>query len=206
MSDLRGLASAIVLALFVALPARAEEVALSQALAERTLGRADAPITIIEYASMTCPHCAQFDRDTLPRLKATYIDTGKVKLIYRDFPLDGAALRAAALARCAPPERYFPLLDVLFQQQDVLSRAKGDKEQLDVLEKLGRQAGMRKETIDACLNSNELLDGIAAMRLRGETEFKIDGTPAFIIGQQKFNGRPSFEELEEALKPLLPGD
>src|SRR5216683_4062242 len=76
---------------------------------DRVLGQADAPVTIIEYASLTCPHCAAFDRDTLPKIRQNWIDTGKAKLVYRDFPLDGWALRAAMVARCAPPERYFGL-------------------------------------------------------------------------------------------------
>jgi protein-disulfide isomerase len=177
----------------------AVEVPLEQALAERTLGKADAPITIIEYASLTCPHCRDFDAQTLPKVKAAYIDTGKAKLIYRDFPLDGLALRAAGLARCAPPERYFPMIDTLFQQQDNWSRA---KDPMDALAKLGRLAGMSPDLIDACLKSDKLMDGIVNIRLGGEQQFKVDSTPTFLINGTKVSGFLPFEEFDKLLKPL----
>jgi protein-disulfide isomerase len=201
---LRRIALAVVVLLLglsplAATDASAVEVPLEQALAERTLGKADAPITIIEYASLTCPHCAQFDKETLPKIKAAYVDTGKAKLVYRDFPLDGLALRAAALARCAPAERYFPLIDTLFQQQDSWSRA---KDPLDALAKLGRLAGMSPDLIDACLKSDKLMDGIVNIRLGGEQQFKVDSTPTFVINGTKVNGAQPFEEFDRLLKPL----
>ena len=179
--------------------ARAVEVPLEQALAERTMGKADAPITIIEYASLTCPHCKDFDTETLPKVKAAYIDTGKAKLVYRDFPLDGLALRAAALARCAPAERYFPLIDILFKQQDSWSRA---KDPLDALAKIGRLAGMSQDLVDACLKSDKLMDGIVNIRMGGEQQFKVDSTPTFIINGTRVNGFMPFEEFDKVLKPL----
>src|SRR5712672_1410926 len=96
---------------------------------DRVLGKADAPITIIEYASLTCPHCAHFEVDVLPKLKAKWIDTGKAKLVLRDFPLDEPALRAAMVARCAPPERFFGFIDALFQGQNAWARPEVDHEQ-----------------------------------------------------------------------------
>src|SRR5262249_57342023 len=90
---------------------------------DRILGKPDAPITIVEYASLTCPHCAAFERDTLPKLKTQYIDTGKVKLIYRDFPLDSRATLAAMIARCAPRDRYFGFVDAFFRSQDQWARS-----------------------------------------------------------------------------------
>src|SRR4051812_28047296 len=113
---LTGLAAAAVVALAIALPAlpgsvHAQTAGAAVGKSERVLGKADAPITIIEYASLTCPHCAEFDKTVLPRLKESYIDAGKVKLLYRDFPLDGVALKASMVARCLPPERYFGFID-----------------------------------------------------------------------------------------------
>ena len=115
------LAAAIAAAAVAPTLALAQEISFEKAMAERVLGKADAPITIIEYASLTCPHCARFSKETLPKLKAAYVDTGKVKLIYRDFPFDGLALRAAALARCAPSERYFAVIDTLLTPQSLLA-------------------------------------------------------------------------------------
>src|SRR6185312_15839778 len=115
--------------------ARAADQAPPPTPQDHVLGKADAPITITEYASLTCPHCAEFDRDTLPKIKKNWIDTGKAKLVYRDFPLDQLALRAAMLARCAPPDRYFAFINTLFQSQDTWARS-SDPEQ--ALERIGR--------------------------------------------------------------------
>ena len=201
---MRRIALGIVVLLFglspLAMPAaKAATVPLEQALAERTLGKADAPITIIEYASLTCPHCRDFDIETLPKIKAAYIDTGKAKLIYRDFPLDGLALRAAAMARCAPPDRYFALIDILFKQQDSWSRA---KDPLDALGKIGRLAGMTQDTVDSCLKDEKLLDGVVNIRVEGERQAKVESTPTFIINGTKISGAQPFEEFEKVLKPL----
>ncbi len=185
--------------LLAAPPALADELPLEQVLADRVMGKADAPITIIEYASLTCPHCAAFDKETLPKLKEAYIDSGKAKLIYRDFPLDGLALRAAALARCAPADRYFALIDILFRQQDSWSRA---KDPMEALGKIGRLAGMSQETIDACLKSDKLMDGVVNIRLEGEKQFKVESTPTFVINGTKISGAQPFEEFDKVLKPL----
>jgi protein-disulfide isomerase len=179
--------------------ARAATVPLEQALSERVMGKADAPITIVEYASLTCPHCRDFDQETLPKIKATYIDTGQAKLVFRDFPLDGLALRAAAMARCAPPERYFALIDILFKQQESWSRA---KDPMDALGKLGRLAGMTQETVDSCLKDEKLLDGVVNIRVQAEKDAKVESTPTFVINGTKISGAQPFEEFDKVLKPL----
>lgn len=169
---------------------------------DRVLGRAEAPITIIEYASLTCPHCARFHRETLPQLKAAYIDTGKVKLVFRDFPFDGLALRAAALARCAPSERYFAMVDTLFQQQESWSRA---KDPLLSIGNIGKLAGMSQATVDACFQNTKLLDSIVQIRVDGEKTHGVDSTPTFLIGGKKISGAQPFEEFDKLLKSLPGG-
>jgi protein-disulfide isomerase len=195
---------ALIAAAFAAIPslASAQEVALDKAMADRVLGKADAPITIIEYASMTCPHCARFHKETLPKLKAAYIDTGKVKLVYRDFPFDGLALRAAALARCAPAERYFAVVDTIFQQQENWSRA---KDPLASLGNIGKLAGMSQASVDACLKDTKLMDAIAQQRIEGEKTHSVSSTPTFIIGKEKISGAESFETFDKLLKSLPGG-
>src|SRR5271168_4105284 len=116
--------------------------------ADHVLGKADAPITIIEYASLTCPHCAEFNKEVLPEVKAKYIETGKAKLIYRDFPLDQWALRASVLARCAPADKYFGFVDVLFQNQVTWATA---KDPMAALEKIGMLGGVSSAQFSACM-------------------------------------------------------
>ena len=182
----------------LALPARA--AGLDAMTAERVLGKADAPVTIIEYASLTCPHCAAFHRDVLPQLKAKYIDTGKVKLLFRDFPLDGRATLAAMVARCAPPDRYFGFVDALFRGQAQWGRAEEPKKALAQLAKLG---GMSDAEIDACFKNEALLQAVNASRAKGESEFKVESTPSFIVNGKKEDSARTFESFEKILKPLV---
>lgn len=183
----------------------AQEISLEKAMAERVLGKADAPITIIEYASLTCPHCARFSKETMPRIKTAYVDTGKAKVIFRDFPFDGLALRASALARCVPSERYFAVIDTLFQQQEVWSRA---KDPLVALGNIGKLAGMSQATVDACFKDTKLMDAIVQIRLDGEKQHGVDSTPTFIVNGKKLTGDMSgaqpFESFDKYLK-ALPG-
>ena len=180
----------------------AQEVSLEKAMAERVLGKPEAPIAITEYASLTCPHCARFHKETLPKIKAEFIDKGKAKLIFRDFPFDGLALRAAALARYAPPERYFAVLDTLFQQQESWSRA---KDPLAALGNIGKLAGMSQAAVDACFKDTKLMDAIVQVRLDGEKTHGVDSTPTFIIGGKKISGAEPFETFDKLLKSLPSG-
>lgn len=168
---------------------------------DHVLGNPDAPVTIIEYASLTCPHCAHFHEDTLPKLKAEYIDTGKVKLVFRDFPLDKVALQASTLAECVPAERYFGFLGVLFQSQANWATA---SDPTAALVRLGKVGGLSAEQIDACFKDERLTDAIVAERLAGEKAFDIRSTPSFIIGGKKYSGALTFEQVQDLLKPLLP--
>lgn len=195
-------ALAMLIVAFAIAPARAQTVDAAAVLADRVLGDPKAPVTIYDYSSMTCPHCAQFHLNTLPELKTKYVDTGKVKFVFRDFPFDRPALMAAAMARCAPAERYYPLLDILFKQQGQWSRA---ADPMQALAQIGKLAGMPQATIDACWAEKAVIDGVIKSRMDGEKLFKIDSTPTFIIndGAAKISGAQSVEAFAKIIDPLL---
>ncbi len=179
-----------------------QTAAVTDPLADRVLGNPNAPVTILDYSSMTCPHCAAFHTETLPKIKEKYIDTGKVKLVFRDFPFDQAALRASMLARCAPAERYYPLLDVLFKAQAQWARA---ADPAKALSQYGKLAGMSQETIDACMANQTLADGILNIRMTGQNQHRIESTPTFILndGAATINGNQPFEVFAEAIDKLV---
>jgi len=166
------------------------------------LGDPNAPVTIIEYASLTCPHCADFHEQVLPQLKERYIAPGKVRMIYRDFPLDQRALAAASLAHCAGPERYFGFLDVLFQTQENWARA---DDYLAALKRLGKLGGLTEAEMDACLADEELTDRILQTRLDGQNQHEISSTPTFIIDGKAYSGSRDIEEFGALIDPLLDG-
>jgi protein-disulfide isomerase len=170
---------------------------------DMVIGADNAPITIIEYASLTCPHCARFHTETLPKLKSEYVETGKVKYVFRDFPLDGLALRAAAIAQCAGPERYFTFLDVFFQQQSNWTRGNDPEQMLASLKRLARTGGMSEAQIDDCLKNKQVQDSILASRMTGENQFNVRSTPTLVINGPTHPGALPFDELEKLLKPLL---
>jgi protein-disulfide isomerase len=176
--------------------------ALAAEPSEQTLGDPDAPVTIIEYASLTCPHCAQFHNEVLPDLKKRYIETGKVQLIYRDFPLDERALMAAELAHCAGPDRYFGFLDVLFETQSGWARA---DDGVGALKKLGKLGGMSDEQMDQCLADEQLANGILQTRLDGQNEHQVSSTPTLVINGEVYPGSRSIDALSEVIEPLLDG-
>jgi protein-disulfide isomerase len=166
---------------------------------DRVLGNPDAPITIVEYASLTCPHCAHFANDVLPEIKKQWIDTGKAKLILRDFPLDEPALRAAMIARCAPPDRYYAFADTFFATQERWVRTPDYREALARLAKLG---GMSKEEFDTCLKNTELENKIVEGRLIASRELEVTATPTFFVNGSKLDGAPTVEAFEKLLSGL----
>jgi protein-disulfide isomerase len=168
-------------------------------LPDQVIGNADAPVTIVEYASMTCPHCAQFHATTLPEIKAKYIDTGKARLIMREFPFDPRAEAGFMLARCSN-EKYFPMIDVLFKQQQTWARAEDAQA---ALLQISRLAGFSQESFTACLTNQKLLDDIRAVRTRGAEEFKVDSTPTFIINGDKYAGALTVAELSAIIDSKL---
>lgn len=180
---------------------RAELPPTEDMLKERVLGDPNAPVEMLEYASLTCPHCAAFHVTTLPKLKEKYIDTGKLKLVSRDFPLDRSAAIAAMMARCVPEANYFPVIDVLFKTQRGWAAAENP---VAALAGIGSQAGLSPEDFNACLQNQALLDGILKTRQAGSQQFEINSTPTFILnGTEKIAGAQDVSVFEEAIEKLL---
>lgn len=158
---------------------------LADMLAEKRLGRPDAPNVVIQYSSLGCSHCGDFHTQTLPALKSRYIDTGVAAFVYRDFPLDPASLKGAMVARCAGDDRYFAVLDVIYQAQSTWARA---SDPWSAMQKVLRDAGLTQTVIDACLATPGLEAGVTAIRQQGIDAYGISGTPTFIVNGSKVVG------------------
>jgi protein-disulfide isomerase len=165
------------------------------------LGKSDAPVTIIEYASLTCPHCAHFSTATFPKVKSELIESGKVRWVYRDLPLDRRALLAALLAHCMPQEKYFPTIEVLFATQDDWAAA---PDAIAALSQVGRSAGLDQAAIDKCLHDQALIDKIIARIKDSEKLYNVQATPTFIIDGKSYSGDKDFVEFFGLVKDLLP--
>jgi protein-disulfide isomerase len=170
-------------------------------LGDEAMGAADAPVTIIEYASMTCPHCAHFHQTTYPEMKKKYVDTGKVRFIFREFPLDQLAAAGSMLARCAGKGKFFPLLEALFAQQSDWVVQKP----LQPLLAIAKQAGFTQQTFDQCLANQQILNGIEESRNRAANKFGVNSTPTFFINGKIFRGALTPEELDKQVAPYLKG-
>lgn len=179
-----------------------EELMKAGPLPDLAMGNANAPVTIVEYASMTCGHCANFHNKILPVLKEKYIDTGKVRLVFREFPLDERAALASMMARCAGGDKALPLISMLFSKQDDWAAAKDDF--LPKIFKFGQQVGITKQTFDECRQNEKLIKDIIAVRDRGNTSFGVNQTPTFFINGKKMDGG-TVEDFEKALAPLIKG-
>ena len=176
-----------------------EELLRPGPLPDLVLGKADAPVTIIEYASMTCPHCATFHKTTYPALKTKYIDTGKVRFIFREFPLDELAVAASMLARCAGNDKAMALIDVLFASQDKWAT----RNPVPVLQQIAKQAGLTQKSFEECLSNQKLHDDILAMRERGSKDYKVESTPTLFVNGKVQKGGATIEELEKLMAPYL---
>jgi protein-disulfide isomerase len=163
-------------------------------------GPATAQITIIEYASMTCPHCARFHATTFPVLKSKYIDTGKVRFTLREFPLDPLATAGFMLARCIGPAKRDAMVDLLFAQQ--ANWAFTDKP-LQGLQTLVKQAGMSDDGLETCLKDQALYENVNKVRDRASEKFSVNATPTFFVNGERVSGEISPEELDKLLQPLL---
>ncbi len=167
------------------------------AFGEMTLGPDTAKVTVIEYASATCPHCAAFHNETFEALKKEYIDTGKIRFVFREFPHQDAALAAFMVARCAPKEKYFPLIDVFFATQPEWTQNPQEG-----LYKIAQQAGFTKESFDACLKNEAVAKEILAVRSKAEG-FGVTGIPAFFVNGERYEGETTIEAFRAKIDPLL---
>ena len=168
---------------------------------EMALGRDDAPVTIIEYASLSCPHCAKFHEETLPALREKYIDTGKVRLVFREFPLERTAFLASIIARCAGEKRYFAFIDVFFKKQRAWYSA---DDPFEALLQIARLGGLSTKDVRACTEDEALGDGILQTRLDAEQKHGIHSTPSFIIDGKTHLGALTLQEIEKIIIPLIP--
>lgn len=168
-------------------------------LPDKALGDANAPVKIVEYMSMTCPHCANFHNNTFDKIKEKYIDSGKVYFIIREFPFDPRAAAAFMLARCAPENQYYPFVSMLFKQQQTWATAQDARAALLQMSKL---AGFSQESFEACLTNQKLLDDVNATMQRGAGEFGVNSTPTFIINGKKYAGDMSLESMSALIDSL----
>jgi protein-disulfide isomerase len=164
------------------------------------IGRSDAPLTFVEYASLTCPHCADFHTNVLPAVKTEFIDTGKIRMIYRDYPLDKLALAASMIARCAGRERYFGFIGAFFASQESWAR---DANPLAALGRIARVGGMSQQDVDACLKNSTIEDAVVRERLQGEKAFGVSATPTLFIGGDKISGGVSIEQFRALVAKKL---
>jgi protein-disulfide isomerase len=180
----------------------AADVAKPVSLPDMAIGSANAPVTITEFASMTCPHCAAFDEKVFPKIKSEYIDSGKVRYIFREFPLDIKAAAGSMLARCIAKDdgsKYFAVIDMLFRQQNDWVM----KNTTETLTRIGKQAGLSQQAVEDCLKDQALLDKIAADQKYASDVLKVDSTPTFFLNGEKIKGDTSFEEFSKRINALL---
>ena len=180
----------------------AADVAKPVSLPDMAIGPANAPVTITEFASMTCPHCAAFNADVFPKIKSTYIDTGKIRYVFREFPLDIKAAAGSMLSRCIAKDdaaKYFAVTDLLFKQQSDWVT----KNTTETLSRIGKQAGLSQQAVDDCLKDQSLLDKIVADQKFANEVLKVNSTPTFFINGEMIKGETSFEEFDKKIKSLL---
>lgn len=170
-------------------------------LGEIVLGQADAPVTIIEYSSLTCPHCGAFHRDTLPKLKADYIDKGLVKIYFRPFPFDPYATAGAMLAQCVPPRAQVNFLDILFKRQNQWIQS---EDPMTELQKMAQQAGLSEADFVVCLKDQAKLDGIRTMQAAAAEKLGVRSTPTFFVNGEKLQGNQPYDRFQAVLKSMLP--
>jgi protein-disulfide isomerase len=199
-----GSALAVSLAAFRVAPVLAQDISpadLAEAgpLGDVVMGDDKAPVTMIEYASMTCPHCAAFSTETLPKLKEQYIDTGKMKYILREFPLDPIAAGAFMLARCRDKDQFYPVVELLFSTQ----RQWAVQNPLEPLFKVVKQTGFTDESFKACLANQKILDGIQAVRDKAAQKFNVQSTPTFFINGKRVVGALPLADFQKEIDAQL---
>ena len=167
---------------------------------EMALGRVDAPVTIIEYASMTCPHCAQFHNQVMPIIKSEFVDKGIVRMVYRDFPLDRLALAAAVIARCAGDHRYFPFVNALYAAQDKWAR---DSDPMAALSRVALLGGMSQAQFDACLKKDEMAKEVLDQQLEADKSYGLRSTPTIIVNGDLYSGGLTVDQLRAVIHSKL---
>jgi protein-disulfide isomerase len=180
----------------------AADVAKPVSLPDMAIGPADASVTITEYASMTCPHCAAFNAEVFPKIKAAYVDTGKVRYVFREFPLDIKAAAGSMLTRCIAKDdsaKYFAVIDMLFKQQNDWVM----KNTTETLTRIGKQAGLSQQQVEDCLKDQALLDKIAADQKYASEVLKVNSTPTIFITGEVIKGEASFDEFDKKIKSML---
>lgn len=192
--------------LFSALPIEANAQSATVAklmepgpLPEKSFGPTSATVTVIEYASVTCHHCMNFHINTWPKLKEKYVDTGKIRFIMREFPLDTLAAAGFMLARCSGDDKWYPVLDMLYKTQETWAHS---QQPAEALETTMRQTGMSKQQFETCLNDQKLLDSLNTIRKRA-AELGVDSTPTFFVNGAKHTGALTLEQFDKVLEPLL---
>jgi protein-disulfide isomerase len=183
-----------------------KEMAADDGTGEMFIGKADAPITMIAYESLLCPHCAAFHTGALPKLKEQYVDKGLLKIIFREWPGSREnpwARVPAMMARCLGRDRYFTMIDLMFKDQDKWTKAETGQQLLENVLAYGRLAGMSKEQFDACLANQKILTAMADRWREGVEKYGVEGTPHFVIGDKRISGNRPIEEFEAVLKPLV---
>lgn len=174
---------------------------VTEMMADRVLGDAAAPVTIVEFASYTCSHCAAFHNNVLPTVKEQLINTGKAKLILREFPLDKFALKASLLARCAPADKYYDLVEVIFRNQD---RWVKSEDPIKSLKQLGGLTGMDDAQMDTCLNNTEMENALLKRVTDAQAQYNVSATPTFVFneGAEKFSGSQTPEKFQTTVDQL----
>lgn len=171
-------------------------------LPDKVFGAADAPVTVIEYASLTCHHCMNFHINTWPAFKAKYVDTGKVRFIAREFPLDPLSAAGFMLARCDDKSKWYPIVDMLYKTQEGWAHA---QKPLDALTQTMKQAGFSEEKVNACLQREDLFQAVRQIQERANKEFGVNSTPTFFVNGEKRTGALTIDEFDKILTPLLAG-
>jgi protein-disulfide isomerase len=195
----RSLLSMVPAGLFLGLLARPARAADNDPRAERFVGKPDAKVTVGEYFSLTCTHCAAFAAGTFPEVRKNLIDTGVVKWVFHDFPLDQVALTASQVARYLPVDRYEPFINALFSTQDRWAFGRHN-DPTDELWKIAGLAGMSRPTFDKAIGDTGLRDWIVQQQKADADQWKIDSTPSFVVNNQKYAGEMSYE----AFRKLIP--
>ena len=197
---LTGVSSAHAQRIVAAPEVSVEELMKPGDLADIAIGSADAKVTVVEYSSLTCPHCAAFATKVFPEFKTKYVDTGKVRFISREFPLDNLAAAAAMLARCVDKEKSFAFVDIMFGTQEQWAHGGNGKAKLF---EIAKQLGFTQESFDTCLTDQALLDKINAVRTRASEKFQVNSTPTFFVNGKRGAGNNSLADFDKAIEPLL---